>query len=382
MLIQCPECMKEISDKALSCPNCGYPMQDFALGYSQLNKITKGSIRQTKREHRRLPNGFGTIRKLSGNRRKPYAVYAPTASYDDNGKALGRNCLGYFKDWYEAYDCLAKYHLNDNKRSLTFADVFYLFYEDKFSNPLKEYSELTKNSYEYNFHIVKCFHEMQFVELTLKDYQGFINDNADKSYAWQNSLRTLLNQMYEYALREELVDKDQAEGLQLKGNDTQMGIPFTVEDIRKLWAHSDEYFTRIALILLYTGLRIGELKKVNIDLENRIMQGGLKTTAGKNRIIPIHPDIYPFVKEFDQQSYNSKSYGYRFEQVKQLCGISKEVEGNNRTPHDLRHTFSWMWDKFINEDEVSKHLIMGHSLGADVEKSTYGHRDYLRSIII
>lgn len=26
MLIQCPECGKQISDKASSCPNCGYPM--------------------------------------------------------------------------------------------------------------------------------------------------------------------------------------------------------------------------------------------------------------------------------------------------------------------------------------------------------------------
>lgn len=27
-LIECPECNKEISDKAVSCPNCGYPMAD------------------------------------------------------------------------------------------------------------------------------------------------------------------------------------------------------------------------------------------------------------------------------------------------------------------------------------------------------------------
>ena len=28
-LIHCPECGKEISDKAESCPNCGYPMVDL-----------------------------------------------------------------------------------------------------------------------------------------------------------------------------------------------------------------------------------------------------------------------------------------------------------------------------------------------------------------
>lgn len=28
-LIKCPECNKEISDKAMDCPNCGFPIQEF-----------------------------------------------------------------------------------------------------------------------------------------------------------------------------------------------------------------------------------------------------------------------------------------------------------------------------------------------------------------
>lgn len=28
-LIKCPECEKEVSDKAVSCPNCGYPINDL-----------------------------------------------------------------------------------------------------------------------------------------------------------------------------------------------------------------------------------------------------------------------------------------------------------------------------------------------------------------
>ena len=43
------------------------------------------------------------------------------------------------------------------------------------------------------------------------------------------------------------------------------------------------------------------------------------------------------------------------------------------TPHDCRHTFSWLCDKY-GVDDLSKHLLMGHSLGNDVEKSVYGHR--------
>ena len=376
MLIQCPECNNKISDKAISCPQCGYPMQ-AVTSFAQLsNMVNSNTTTPKKREHRRLPNGFGTIRKLSGNRRKPYAVYAPVQSYDNDGRALGRDALGYFESWYEAYDCLNKYHEDDNKNTLTFSDVYQLFFDDKFSNPLKEYSQLTINSYDYTFHIVERFHEMIFADLKLKDFQEFINDNLDKSYAWQNTYRTLINGMCSYAVREGIVETNEANGLQLKKNDTKMGIPLAIEDIRKLWMHCDDMYVQIALILVYTGLRIGELKQVNINLDDRILQGGIKTTFGKNRIIPIHPDIYEFIENFDQKNYNSKGYGYHFEQVKALCGISKFIEGENRTPHDLRHTFSWLWDKYvIPQDEMSKHLIMGHSLGSDVEKSTYGHRD-------
>lgn len=28
-LIQCPECGKEVSDKARKCPHCGYPLEDI-----------------------------------------------------------------------------------------------------------------------------------------------------------------------------------------------------------------------------------------------------------------------------------------------------------------------------------------------------------------
>lgn len=35
-LINCPECGKEISDKAASCPNCGCPLSKISIGYNKL----------------------------------------------------------------------------------------------------------------------------------------------------------------------------------------------------------------------------------------------------------------------------------------------------------------------------------------------------------
>ena len=37
-LISCPECNKEISDKALACPNCGYPVRESFYGFEYRSK--------------------------------------------------------------------------------------------------------------------------------------------------------------------------------------------------------------------------------------------------------------------------------------------------------------------------------------------------------
>ncbi len=38
------------------------------------------------------------------------------------------------------------------------------------------------------------------------------------------------------------------------------------------------------------------IEKVNIDIEERIIKGGIKTDAGKNRIIPINQKILLLIK--------------------------------------------------------------------------------------
>ena len=34
MLISCPECHKQVSDKAAACPNCGYPVGEMLKQYT------------------------------------------------------------------------------------------------------------------------------------------------------------------------------------------------------------------------------------------------------------------------------------------------------------------------------------------------------------
>jgi integrase len=76
---------------------------------------------------------------------------------------------------------------------------------------------------------------------------------------------------------------------------------FTDFEIKRLIQVANEIdYADTVLIMIYSGLRVGELfdiKDANIGFENDIMVGGSKTDAGKDRVIPIHPRIMPYIKK-------------------------------------------------------------------------------------
>ena len=39
-LIQCPECNNQVSDKAVMCPKCGFPISGRGMGYEYMSETT------------------------------------------------------------------------------------------------------------------------------------------------------------------------------------------------------------------------------------------------------------------------------------------------------------------------------------------------------
>ena len=73
----------------------------------------------------RLPNGYGTIYKLSGKRRRPYIV-RKTIGWDDNSKQLYQT-IGYYESRPAAIAALADYNRNPydiEASSITFSEVY------------------------------------------------------------------------------------------------------------------------------------------------------------------------------------------------------------------------------------------------------------------
>ena len=78
-------------------------------------------------------------------------------------------------------------------------------------------------------------------------------------------------------------------------------IPFSESELKTLWEHADDFYVKIVLILCYMGWRpqeLGLIETENVNLVNYTIVGGMKTKAGKNRIVPIHPIVKPFIKDF------------------------------------------------------------------------------------
>ena len=54
-----------------------------------------------RKKYPKLPNGYGSIKRLSGkNRTNPYGVYPPTKEFDINGNPVSIKALCYVDDWY------------------------------------------------------------------------------------------------------------------------------------------------------------------------------------------------------------------------------------------------------------------------------------------
>ena len=186
-----------------------------------------------------------------------------------------------------------------------------------------------------------------------------------------------MKQIFKYAVTVGDLDRSPAAALQINIlNDDEHGVPFTDEELVTLWEHRDDPAIELLLILCYSGWRISELLALKIDLVNQSMTGGIKTAAGKNRVVPIHHAILPLI------AYRLKKYGailscstdaYRKDLYASLDSIG--LLGTPRhTPHDARHTFSRLCEKYgVRENDRKR--MMGHSFGSDITNGIYGHRE-------
>ncbi len=295
-------------------------------------------------------NGDGSVYKIGGKRRKPWAARITIGwqlQADGKLKQIYQS-IGTYITRPEAEQALNNYLENPydiDTHKVTFSGVY-----DRWS---EEYYETLKNpsssrSYKAAYNYCTALYDMRMRDIRVSHLQGVIAD-AEVGDATKGRIKSLFNLMYNYCLIHEICDKNYAAlfAHKIGKRNKENRIPFLNSEIMTLWKYIDFPFVDLVLFDLYTGFRPTEavlIENEKVDLDKWIIIGGMKTEAGTDRTVPIHPLIRPIVKSHYNPDFKYLFLNDRLEQMTydQYRGRFKNIMrrfGFSHTPHETRHTF-------------------------------------------
>lgn len=344
--MNCIKCCSELPEGATYCPYCG-----------------KKQVQERKKLKR--ANGAGTVYKLSGRRRRPWVA------------AKNKVVIGYFErktDALEALERLTGKGVTE-RYNMTFAEV----YQEWSTEHFKTITPGGANSYKIAYKGFSALHDRKFRDLRTKDFQDIIDAKGPKVSITQK-YKQLLGQMYRWAMREEIVTQNFGQFVQVQSAPKKEKGIFTDDEIERL-VKDDSEAAKIILMLLGTGMRIGELFALKIEnCHGNYVVGGSKTEAGRNRVIPIRPEAREYFQYFINQATgdrllsgyagcrdadNFRARDYHF--------ILKRLDIPYKSPHSTRHTYTSRAVKEGVPPEILQR-ILGHTDYA-MTANVYTHID-------
>ena len=400
MLTKCPECELQISDKAITCPHCGYPLQPNVVK----RKIKRGNKR------RRLPNGFGQISEIKNqNLRKPWRAMVPVGK-SPTGRTICKLLKpeAFFSTYNEAYAALVEYNKNpyDLEDSIS-VEQLYERWTDEYFKTLKSDSSMRTITSAWAY--CSSIYNMRACDIRARHIKGCMDEGVaiikgeerKPTAGVKSRIKSMFNIMLDYALEYEIVEKNYARTFNVSDNiikekeEAKRGhIPFTDSEIQILWDNVyNVQYVDIILIQCYSGWRpqeLGLLELKDVDLDNWTFTGGMKTEAGKNRIVPIHKKIRPLVmrkykeaKELgsdflinctDATTHRSNIKFTYDKYQKRFIKIRDKLKLNSQhRAHDGRMHFITTAKKY-NVDEYAIKYMVGHAI-YDITERVYTKRD-------
>ena len=340
--MDCVRCQKGIPDEAAFCPWCG--------------KRQPASFPSPQRKKRRRPKGSGSVYcKKDEDRSKPWVAIT--------GKG---ELLGMYASSSEAVIALDEYnakHTSVTRMRYTFADVYERWKAVHFSSvgPKGQYS------YEQAYAKAAPLYSREMRDLKTEDYQQVISNLADAglSRSTCEKQRQLFSQLCRWAMQNDIITVNYSEGLKLPLPSLKKERTLTDEEIIRIQAVADDpsksnrfrLTAQIAVVLVYTGMRIDELlslRRDDVHLDDGYLIGGEKTEAGRQRTIPILTPIRRILAEWMLDSIGQElllptgsgkkkdinSVEHSFRRLMELCEINKKDTPKEQrvTPHSLRRT--------------------------------------------
>ena len=305
------------------------------------------------------PNGYGTVTTLSGNRRRPYIV--------KEGHSGKQRPIGYAATREEGLILLAQYNKqpwNLDTEKMTFRELYDMWTEKR-AVKLNEAARLSlRSAYQH----CTVLDKRQYKNIRTWQMQECI-DACGRGYASQGAIKNLFRHLDRFAMELDIIDRSRASLLTSAPIPETSRTVFSEEELRQLWdMYADDIpFADCALFLLYTGFRISEMMNMScdsIDLDKELLCGGVKTAAGRNRIVPIHPRIRPIVVRRLEQSVSGKLFEYNGKPLSKttmhrLWDNLMMTAAMQHTPHECRHTFRSRLDS-AGANKVCIDRLMGH----------------------
>lgn len=301
----------------------------------------------------KLPNGYGSVSKLSGARRRPWVVRVTSHMEFDRDKmkySQKQKILGYYATRQEAIKALADY--NDNPYDLdhlktTFADVYELV--------KKDFTESRKYNYYAAYKYLDAIKDQPIRSIKAPALQKCVDACTTTQ---QREIVTVCHKVFDYAIKMEIIDRDPSRYIHNNTVETTIDrVVFSPDEIRFI-EKCEKWWQVCLACLVYSGMRTSELRDLSaddIDLENMIIHIRKAKNRSSVRDIPIHTHAGPFFSRYKDEGLGF--YG------KTHNGFNKALRTNFDVlhhAHDARHTFATRM-RSCNADPLVLKLLLGHT---------------------
>ena len=357
--MDCKFCKVHLLDEAIFCHMCGKRQQ----------------IQSKRRRHR--AQSQGTITKLSGKRENPYWARLP-ANYS-SGNVI-RKSVGCFPTYNAAAEALSKamYLIDteiDKQDVITLENIYDRFITSHYYIAL---SKSAQSSHRTAWQHLKEVADTPVDEINKETFQIPIDNLYEEGIKRESlaKVRNLSSLLCKEAMGLNLININFGQLVQLPKADSTPAKPFSSVDLQLLWeaVDSGNKDAMTLQVLNYTGMRPGELFSVDIAEHLHIdgtywyIKNGSKTTAGRNRIIPIpqilHESILVLIDGRVSDPLIATENGSfwrldnwrprRFNPLMDALGLS------GYTPYSCRHTYADLQKRRNANPEIVMR-IMGHA---------------------
>lgn len=351
--MNCRKCSRVLPEDAIFCCYCG----------------VKQAVPRKKASKR--ANGTGSVRK----RGKTWTAIGPSKTVYKNGRFITyRPTQGGFATRTEALLAAPNVGLivKDRTKKMTFSEI-YAKWLDRHKDRV---SKGTLGCYTAAYKHYADLYPAPFVALVTEDWQGCVDDCTAGKRTREN-MKALGTQLYKYAAEQNLTDKNFAQYIYIGKLDQVSRHAFERDELEIIAAgarrgvpYAD--YVLCACFLGFRPLGLFGIRKEDYDPELNALVGGVKTEAGRRRVVPVSPVIQPYIDRLlhsdseylfpnrhgEQMTPDNFRKDYFYDCLDAL-GIQKKPDPGEMpkyTPYSCRHTFFTMMGRVPGQDKIKAEL--------------------------